>query len=251
MIGMRALLYREWLLFFRSRLDIFFSILPPLIYLTFFALNFTGLVGTIDGVPYVQFVVPGIAIMTTLISSANTASRAFNEGFSPMLTELFSFPATRPAYVLSKLLAATGLATLQGAVFLMGGALLFGLHLTIDTILLSMAILAITAFGVAGITLIIALTVQDISTFLVINNGTVQILIWTSTVFYPSHIMFYPLRILSQLNPLTFGSNVLRGALLPTTFTVSSVDILSLVVFSIISGLIAAHLLARRVGKHL
>jgi ABC-2 type transport system permease protein len=250
MIGLAGLLYREWLLFFRSRLDLFFSILPPLIYLAFFSLNFTGLVGIVKGVSYAQFAIPGIAVLTLVISSANTASRAFNEGFGTMLTELFTFPSTRAAYIASKLLAATALATLQGMVFLIGGALLFQLPLTLGTTFLSLGVLSVTAFGVAGITLIIALTNQDMSTFLVVSNAVTQVMLWTSTIFYPADAMFAPLRLLSDINPLSFGSNVLRGTLLPT-FAFSLKDVILLLAVSAISGLVSAYLLARRAGKTL
>lgn len=248
MIGMQALVHREWLLFFRSKLDIVFTTIPPLIYLLFFTLNFAGLVDSVNGISYVEFVLPGIAILTTMLSSSNAASRAFNEGFSPVVTELMTFPASRTAYVTAKLLAATSLGTFQGTVFLVAGLLIFRSNFDLSNIFFGILVVALTALCTSGIMLTIALTNRDFSLFLILNNIVVQILIWTSSIFYPVEAMFGPLQTAGAINPLSFGSNVLRGLLIPSSALKTS-DLVTLLLLALISGASAAFLLARRVGK--
>lgn len=248
MIGWSALIYREWMLFFGSKLEIGFSIFLPLVLLFFFSLNMSGVVGEIRGIPYISFIIPGIAVMTLLNSTLNAASRTFNEGFSPMLQELFSFPAARGTYVGTKILSATLLASLQGSLFLFGGLLIFGHRLTIDTALLGLGVLVVTAIGLAGLSLCLALLTKDMGAFLILNNLLGQVLIWTSTIFYPIESMQIVLRWIAMVNPLTYGTDILRSVYL-SSFDASTTAWFSLTLFALLSGAAAIFLLAKRAAK--
>ena len=103
MTGMRALLFREWKLFSRSKLDIGMSLMMPIILLFFFATNMSGLLGEVNGVPYGQFVIPGIALMASMTSAAQASTRTFNERYGNILPELLSMPASKPSYIASKI----------------------------------------------------------------------------------------------------------------------------------------------------
>jgi ABC-2 type transport system permease protein len=252
MLGLSAFLFREWSIFSRSKLDLGFSLLPPLVLLFFFALNMNGVVGNINGVPYVHFIVPGIAVMTLLNSTVNAASRTFNEGFSPMLRELFSYPSNRSAYVNAKLIASTVLAVAQALVFLLGGSLIFDLGLNLWIFAQSVLALFLIAVAIAGLSLCLALATRDMGTFLVSSNILGQVLIWTSTIFYPLEAMPRLLRWLALMNPLTYGTELLRGVFgitLDSMIAVTNLTWLYIGISAGVAGFLASYGLSRRAGK--
>lgn len=247
MKGFSAFMYREWTLFARSKLDIGLSLLPSLVMLIFFSFNMAGAVGQIRGIPYVHFLIPGLATMALTYNAVSAASRTFNEGFSFMFQELFSLPATRAAYIYAKIIATMLLATIHGVVFLLGASLIFRFNFSIRAFVFSSLILLLTAFGVVGLFLCIALLTKEMSTFLVISNVFGQVLIWTSTVFYPSQNMPTLFRWISLGNPLSHSTDILRTIYFNERTNISSW--IFLLVFALFCGLLASRLLANRISK--
>lgn len=160
MIGFFAFIRREWTLFARSKLDIWFSLLPALVTLIFFSLNMAGVVGQIEGISYVHFLIPGLATMALTYNAAGAASRTFNEGFSFMFQELFSLPATRAAYIYAKVVAAMLLAAVQGMIFLLGASLIFRFNLNLSELAFGFLVLLLTALGIVGLFLCAALLIN-------------------------------------------------------------------------------------------
>lgn len=243
MIGMRAFLFREWKLFSHSELEIGMSLILPIITLLVFATNMGGVVGEVGGVPYVQFVVPGIAIMASMNNASQASSRTFNERYNNILPELFSMPATKPAYIFSKILATTLIASVQGMVFYFGGILLFHLPINVQGVFLSLAGIFLSAWGLSNLFLCLALLIKDMQAFLVTSNLLGQILMWTSTVFYPSETMPSILKWISAINPMSHGTNTLRAALYNAPGQASW---LFMLVFSLILGALTIWLLSKR-----
>jgi ABC-2 type transport system permease protein len=244
-LGLTPFLQREWTIFNRSKMDIWFTLLPSLVTLFFFTLNMSGVVGDINGIPYEHFLLPGLAIMALTYSVTSGAARTFNERFSRMYQELFSLPATRSAYVYAKILFLTFMALSQGMLFLFVGSLLFSLKLQWNSLVISLLVLLLSAISVAGIFLCIALSVQQMSLFLVISNVLGQVLIWTSSIFYPIESMPTLLQWLSYANPLSHGTNILRSVMFETKGN-SLTSWLILTGFSVTFGVFAVQLLIKR-----
>lgn len=249
---LHAYLYREWMLFARSPLDLGLSLLPPLVTLLFLGVGLAGSIGSIQGIPYLTFILPGIAMMSLTTSIMNVASRTFNEGYSPMLREVLSLPGRRGTYVAAKLLFATFLASAQGLVFLMVGSLAYGLPLTPTNIVLSCCALFLVSLTLSGIFISLAVLIKDMAKFIVLSNVLGQVLIWGSTIFAPSENMPLALQILSYVNPLSYGSDLLRHMLLNVTS--QSVTVfpfgawLLLCTAGLLFGISASRLLSKRVG---
>lgn len=245
MLGFLPFLKREWTLFYRSKMDIWFSFLPSLVTLFFFTLNMAGVVGEINGIPYEHFLLPGLAIMAITYNVSSGASRTFNERFSRMYQELFSLPATRNAYVYAKMVFITLMALSQGILFILLGSLLFGFRLQWNSVGLSLLVLLLCAISITSIFLCISLWIQRMSLFLVVSNVLALALIWTSSIFYPIESMPGFLQWLSYVNPLSHGTNILRNVMLETEDDLlTSWSILA--GFSIIFVVVATQLLIKR-----
>jgi len=249
---LHAYLYREWMLFARSHLDLGLSLLPPLVTLLFLGVGLAGSIGSIQGIPYLTFILPGIAVMSLTTSIMNVASRTFNEGYSPMLREVLSLPGRRATYVAAKLLFATLLSSAQGLVFLIVGSLAYGLSLTIANTMLACLALVLVSLTLSGIFISLAVLMKDMAKFIVTSNVLGQVLIWGSTIFAPSENMPTALQVLSYANPLSYGSDLLRHMLLDvptqgvTAFPVAAWTVLFTA--GILFGISASRLLSKRVG---
>jgi ABC-2 type transport system permease protein len=243
MIGIKAFLYREWIQFSQSKLNIGMSLIFPIITLVVFASNMAGVAGDINGIPYTHFILPGVAVMAVMNSSSQASSRTFNERYSHILPELLSFPASKPAYIFSKIFATTVIAGTQGCIFFLLGLSLFQIPISPLGILYSLIGLGITAWGLVSLFLCFALVIKNMQVFLTITNLFGQILIWTSTIFYPSETMPKVLAWLSYINPMTHGIEILRGYIYGSNEWANWIFIIA---FSFLLGFITIPLLSRR-----
>ncbi|MGL4609357.1 MAG: ABC transporter permease [Trueperaceae bacterium] len=244
-MGFPAFVYREWLVFSRSKIDLWLTVLPPLITLLFFTVSMSNTIGNINGVPYTSFILPGIVLMFIMSSVAGAASRLFNELYSSSLLEYISLPATRGSYIRAKISTIILLSTVQGLVFLLAGGLAFSVEYSLLELLLGvLAVILITA-SLSSFFVFLALACKDMGAFLVLINVFTQIFTWSSSVFYPISAMPKTLQWLALINPVTYGVDLIRSALIfhhPT----STFGWVYLSAISLIFGTLAVRLLARR-----
>ncbi len=138
------------------------SILQPVLWMLLFGQLF-GVVTTLDGFEaesYVQFITPGIAIMTALFSAAYNGMGLLRDIEVGVLDRMLATPVSRGAVVASRVLLAASQVIFQAAIILaMGIALgarpdggVFGLALVLLAASLLAAAFASTSCGMALIT---------------------------------------------------------------------------------------------------
>jgi ABC-2 type transport system permease protein len=212
--GMRAVIYREFLLLTRNRTNLLLAILPTTIYLLVFSTSLTGLVGKIRYhgvlVSYPEFVIPAIMLSSMLSASTTTGTSLFQEEMGGMAVELWSYPLSRAAYISGKVIATTALVLTQSVVALLLGVLIFDVHWPVSHWL---------ALGVGTVAaslmfntffLLLAAFIHDFQRFMVIINVIGPLLLFSSPSFYPADQMPPALRVVSVLNPVTYGIGCLR-----------------------------------------
>jgi ABC-2 type transport system permease protein len=250
--ALRAIVYREFLLLTRNRTNLLLSILPTVIYLLLFSTSLTRLVGNISyhgvQVSYPEFTVPAIMLSSMLAASTTTATSLFQEEIGGMAIELWSYPMSRMAYIGGKIVVSTVLVFVQSVATLLLGVLIFGLNWPASH-WLALALAAVVASLVFnGLFLLMAAFVRDFQRFMVLINVIGPLLLFSSPSFYPVEQMPPILRLISALNPVTYGVTCVRdgailglGAMWPTT----------LGLLAAAAGLFAtiAAVLARRAGE--
>lgn len=214
--GLRAVMYREFLLLTRNRTNLLLSLMPTAIYILLFSTSLTKLVGHVRyqgvQVSYPEFTVPAIMLSSMLAASATTGTSLFQEELGGMAVELWSYPLSRRAYITGKILATTILVVFQSAAALVLGTFLF--HLTWPTshwvALGAGTVVASLAFN--GIFLLLASFVHDFQRFMVMINAIGPLLLFSSPSFYPAEQMPSVLRLFSMANPVAYGVTCLRDA---------------------------------------
>jgi ABC-2 type transport system permease protein len=212
--AMRAVIYRELLLLTRNRTNLLLAILPTTIYLLLFSTSLNGLVGQIRYhgvlVGYPEFTIPAIMLSSMLAASTTTGTSLFQEETGGMAVELWSYPLSRPAYISGKIIATTALVVVQSVAALLLGVLVFHVGwpashwvaLALGTMVASQAFNAYF--------LMLASFVHDFQRFMVLINVIGPLLLFSSPSFYPVDRMPPALRLLSVLNPVTYGIECLR-----------------------------------------
>ncbi len=236
MIALQTVLRKEIIRFMRIWTQ---TLLPPAITMTLYFIIFGKLIGAqikdIQGYSYMQYIVPGLTMMSIMTSAyANTSSSFFSAKFSKSVEEMMV--SSMPNYVI--LFGYTLGGAVRGllvGVIVMGIGFLFT-HIPIYHVsaVLSMAILSSFLFSLGGLLNgIFARKFDDVS---FIPTFVLTPLTYLGGVFYSIHQLPELWQTLSQFNPVFIIVSTFKYGMLGTTdinvfFGFSMVCIVLLILF--------------------
>jgi ABC-2 type transport system permease protein len=219
--------------YFRSRSRIVGSLAQPILYLIVFGFGFGAIYTKAGAGNYIQYLVPGVIAMSILFTSIFTGIEVIWDRQFGFLKETMVAPVSRFEIMLGRTLGGATVAVIQGAIVLVL-AMIIGFRPTnpgmIPLTLVFAFLIGIlfTSLGTA-----IASRLQDMQGFQLIMNFLVMPIFFLSGALFP--IMGFPpaLRVLSRLDPLTYGVDGLRGTLInASTFGIAT----DLVILTVIAG---------------
>jgi ABC-2 type transport system permease protein len=197
-------------------IELFTRIVQPLLWLLIFGkvMDRIRAIPT-GGLPYLDFLAPGILAQSALFISIFYGISAIWERDSGVLTRYLVSPAPRWSLVLGKALGG-GVRSLSQAIVIFGLAAALGVQIRWQP----GAILAILAFTLLGsalfstLSLIVACLVKTRERLMGIGQLLTMPLFFASNAIYPLHLMPGWLRVLSHFNPLTYLVDALRTLML-------------------------------------
>ena len=235
--------YRDVLRFLRDRSRIFGSLAQPLLFL--FALGF-GLGGAlgkiggtagIPGVPYIQFLYPGILSMTVLFTALFSAISIVWDREFGFLREVLVAPVSRTAVALGKVAGGSTVAMIQAAIIMVIGPLL-GVHYDLGRVVLMLLTLLLLAAVITSLGILIAARQKTMEGFQVIMQFILMPMLFLSGAFFPfssSSGAAAALKVIGQINPMSYGVDALRqlalGSKLPPALTLHSAGADALILF--------------------
>lgn len=197
---------------------------------------------------YLDFMTPGILAQSVLFIAIFYGIAAIWERDLGIIHKLLASPIPRPALVLGKALSAgeRGLAQ-AGIVYLLAIVLGVGLNTNIFAL---MGVLAVVILGSAlfsTFSLIIACIVKTRERFMGIGQLLTMPLFFASNAIYPVSIMPSWLRVVSEVNPLTYQVDALRALMVigGTSIYGVEVDLAVLVIATTFMIMMAARLYPR------
>ena len=213
-VGLRTLFAKEVKRWWKVWLQ---TVLSPLVTTSLYFLVFGVALGSrlreVEGVPYVQFVVPGL-IMLAMISNAflNTASSLFQSKINGTIVDLLVAPLGAVEIVLAYVGAAMLRAFLVGVLVYCVAALFTGftLHSPGWTLFFMVAVSA--TFAMFG--MLAAIFAEKFDHLAVFPNFVLTPLTFLGGVFYSVDMLPEPWNTVSRLNPLLYLVNGLRHGLL-------------------------------------
>ena len=239
---------REIKKFTRERSRLISTLARPLIWLFLVGGGMSRLVSPGMGVSYIQFIYPGILGMTILFSSIfSSISIIWDKEFG-LLKEILVAPVSRLSIVIGKALSGTIISVIQVVIILCLSPFL-GLKMGLLSIIYVIAISSLLAFCISSLGIIVASFFESFESFGAIINFIVMPMFFLSGAMYPVKQLPDILKLLTKMNPVTYGVDALKHAVFRGRamhdFSIVT-DVGLLIIASVISIIVAGVLFERK-----
>src|SRR5690348_5438665 len=245
-----TLWWREVVRFYRQRARVVGVIASPVLFWLVigsgFGRSFSSGGGTSQH--YLDYFYPGALIMIVLFTSIFTMMSVIEDRKEGFLLSVLVAPVSRSAIVLGKVLGGTTLSTIQGLIFLVFAPLV-GIHIGFGSYVLVAITVFLVSFALTALGFAIAWPMDSNQAFHAIINLFLIPLWLLSGALFPLSGASYWLRLLMQINPLTYGVEALRQLLYPETGGTLFESMATLVLFSLFMFGLAFVMANRRTTK--
>ena len=165
-----------------------------------------------DEIGYIEYFYPGIVVLVLLFTSIFATISVVNDRREGFLQGVLVAPVPRWQIILAQALGGTTLALLQGALLLLL-APMTGIRFGAASLCATLGVMALLAFGLTNLGLLIAWRMESTQGFHAIMN-LLLIPIWLlSGAFFPSTGVPSWLEWTMRFNPLTYGLAAFRQSL--------------------------------------
>lgn len=208
-----------------------FTLIQPLIWLIIFGQLFGRFVQADN---YMDFMVPGILIMTVLFGSSWSGVSLLREISAGTVDKLLVSPVSRVAIVLSRVMH-SAVQVIAQALIILVVAWLMGSTITMNPVylLLGMLIVFLLGVGFAAISNGFAITLQREEPLVMIGNLMTLPLMFFSSALVPKQFMPDWIQYISIINPITYAVEGVRAVLVgPPDFAVFAKGLALMLVFA-------------------
>lgn len=191
-----------------------FTLIQPLIWLLIFGQLFGRFVGTAN---YMDFMVPGILIMTVLFGSSWSGVSLLREISAGSVDRMLVSPVSRVAIVLSRVLHSAVQVIVQ-AFIILAIAWIVGSSITTNpiNIILGMTVIFLLGVGFAAISNGFAITLQREEPLVMIGNLMTLPLMFFSSALVPKEFMPQWIQTIAMANPISYAVEAVRAVMTDT-----------------------------------
>ena len=227
------------------------TLVPPAITMTLYFLIFGNLIGsrigTMDGISYMDFIVPGLVMMSVIQNAyGNISSSFFGAKFGRHVEELLVSPM--PNWVILGGYVAGGVrrGVMVGAIVLCIAMLFTRVQIPHPLVTLATVLLGATIFSLAGfVNAVYAKKFDDIA---IVPTFILTPLTYLGGVFYSVTLLPAWAETASRLNPIFYMVNAFRYGLLGTSDVPVGIAFGLMAFFVVALGALGLWLLKRGVG---
>lgn len=203
-IGFTTLLYKECRRFLRVAVQ---TVLTPMVtsilYLAVFAQVLSGRVAVYDGINYLQFLVPGLVMMTVIQNSyANTSSSLIQSKMNGSITFLLVSPISSLEIFIAFMLAAV----VRGLLVGLGVLLISWVFVDVMLVhpLLTLLFVVLSSALLAALGMVAGIWAEQFEQMAIFQNFVIMPLSFLSGVFYSIHSLPEVWGELSRFNPFFY-----------------------------------------------
>ncbi len=245
MMTIYALWLRQVKRYIRSKPRIIASLGQPLLYLLGFGFGFGPVFQKAGQGNYIQFLAPGMIGMTILFTSIFSGIELMFDRQFGFLKEMLVAPQSRLTIMIGRTLGGATTAIFQGVIVIVicliaGFRPLSLTALPIAFVFMVLVAVLFTAMGTA-----IACTLTDMQGFQMAMNFLVMPIFFLSGALFPLTGLPVVMGILARLDPLSYGVDGLRGAMIGISHFGAAVDFLVLGVVALVFLAIGARSFSR------
>jgi ABC-2 type transport system permease protein len=204
MTGFRTLFYKEWLRFWKVRVQtILAPVLTALLYLLVFAHTLRGHAQVYPGVEYTAFLVPGLAMMSVLQNAfANSSSSRKQSKMTGNIVFVLLPPLSHREFFLAYLLAAVTRGLVVGAGVFLATLWFVPVPLVHPLWVLVYALFGAGIMGTLGV--VAGIHSDKVDELAAFQNFIILPLTFLSGVFYSIHSLPPFWQALSHVNPIFY-----------------------------------------------
>lgn len=226
------------------------TLVPPAITMSLYFIIFGSLIGDrigqMDGFTYMEFIVPGLIMMSVITNAySNVSSSFFSAKFQRNIEELLISPVPTSVIIFGYVGGGVARALLIGVIVTLVSMFFVDVNLQHPLVVVITLLLTATLFATAGlINAVFAKTFDDIS---VVPTFVLTPLTYLGGVFYSLKLLPEFWQTVSQVNPVVYMVNGFRYGFLGQSDVGIEVSLVLLVGFNILMYSIAYYLL--KTGK--
>lgn len=209
-VAFSAIVYKEVRRFTRIWVQ---TLLPPAITMVLYFIIFGNLIGsrigTMDGYDYMQFIVPGLIMMTVITNSyGNVSSSFFSNKFQKSIEELMVAPV--PNWVILLGFVVGGVARGLACGLIVTLLSLWFTNLIIVNLFVTLSVILLTAIVFATAGLINAIFATKFDDVTIVPTFILTPLTYLGGVFYSVSLLPEFWQWVSKLNPILYMVNTFR-----------------------------------------
>ena len=227
MNGIQYYVERDMVKWVRGRIAVVSMLVMPAAWLLFVGLALP--VKFTDN--YIDFITPGILVMTVLTSSLNGGTLLMFDKILGFLNKFLALPTPRESILFGKIVFITIRGVIQATIILIIAQLIGATLRSPAQYLLTYIILVLFGILFSAIATTLALYAGDHDSYAAINTMISMPLFFTSSALMPYDVMPGWLRTLAVFNPLSYAIDAVRAV---NTGTVPGIQIAALTSLGIV-----------------
>lgn len=217
MFNVIAILWqRQMKRYVRSKARMLSSIGQPLLFLVALWFGFGPMFAKAGGGDYLGFLAPGIIAMSVLFSAMFMGLEVIWDRQFGFLKETLVAPVSRLEIMVGRTLGGATVAVAQGIVIFLV-TLLMGFRPDLSMLPMALAFMFLIATLFTALGTAIASRMEDMHAFPIVMNFLIMPLFFLSGAIFPLDQLPKTVSLMTRVNPLTYGVDGLRGALVGTS----------------------------------
>lgn len=225
-----------------DRTELYFRAVQPILWIIVFGPVMSSVRGIpTGGIPYTDFITPGVLIQSTTFLSIFYGLMMVWERDSGILKKLLVTPASRYATVIGRSMASGIRAIFQGLI-VVPFALLIGVRFVPNAayFISAFVIIFFASGGFAAISILVASFMKTRERFMGIGQAIIMPLFFASNALYPVQMMPQALQYFSAVNPMSYVVDATRGLMITGDLTNLLIDVAAVAVFDTVMFILAS-----------
>ena len=228
------------------------TLVPPAVTMSLYFVIFGSLIGPrigdMDGFDYVQFMIPGLIMMSVITNSyANVVSSFYSVKFQKSIEELLISPMPNWAILLGFILGGVCRGVLVGIIVFVV-SLFFYPEFEVVNPLLTISVLFLTSILFSLMGFINAVFADSFDAISVVPTFVLTPLIYLGGVFYSINILPEFWRSISMANPMLYVVNTFREGMLGISDVSISFSLSMIGLFILVFTILSLYLLKKGTG---
>jgi ABC-2 type transport system permease protein len=205
---------RQLIRYFRSKSRIIVSLGQPLLYLFVFGFGFGPVFKRAGQGNYIQFLAPGMIGMTILFTSIFSGIELMFDRQFGFLKEMLVSPQPRLLLMLGRTLGGASTSILQGTIVIIICLIAGFRPVSIAALPIAFAFMVLVAVMFAALGTAIACTLTDMQGFQMVVSFLVMPMFFLSGALFPLIGLPSVMVIMAKMDPLTYGVDGIRAAMI-------------------------------------